>query len=62
MEIKRRRILQVDLVKQANLASEARLSRILNGRVEATEAELKSIYEALGIDKYSIFEMGAGDE
>jgi predicted transcriptional regulator len=49
IEIKRKRILQVDLVKLAKIASESRLSRILNGRVDPTKSELSAIKKALSL-------------
>lgn len=47
LELKKKRIRQVDLVQMAHISSEARLSRILNGRLEPTKEELDSINAVL---------------
>lgn len=41
---------QVDLVRQAGLSSESRLSRIINYLVVPTEEEVRQICEVLKVD------------
>ena len=43
-----RRLIQADLAEDAGM-SESRLSRIVNGRVQPTDAERKNLATALGL-------------
>ena len=53
LEIVSRGLVQSDVAEEAGL-SETRLSRILNGRVEPRDYELKNLARAIGIPKESI--------
>lgn len=48
IEIVRRRLIQADLAMETGIG-ECRLSRIVNGRVRPTQAEVKHLANALGI-------------
>lgn len=56
--IREKGITQVDLVHAARLASEARLSRIMRNRCQATPDEIKRIAKVL---KVSVSELGLED-
>ena len=49
IELMRRGISQADMAERVGL-SESRMSRILNGRVEAREYEIKAIRRVLGLE------------
>jgi transcriptional regulator with XRE-family HTH domain len=53
MEILRRRLVQADLAEDIGV-SESRLSRIVNGRVEPRDYELKNLAKALGIEREAL--------
>ena len=48
--ITRRRLIQADIAEEAGM-SESRLSRIVNGRVKASDHERKHLAKALGLHR-----------
>ena len=50
LEIVRRGLVQADVAQAAGI-SESRLSRIVNGRVQPLDFEVKNLAQALGIRK-----------
>lgn len=53
--LKSMRITQGQLVRGANLSSETRLSRIINGVVEPRDDEMEKICAFLGVQRKDIF-------
>ena len=50
LEIFRRGFIQADLAREADM-SESRLSRIVNGRAQPADFEIKNLAKALGVNR-----------